>query len=125
MESDTIRRRLVWAGGLFAVTLACFLSCTYGVSPPATEIVVESMTGERPPQDRWHAASCERVRSATFHWMSCTTRGNGNPVLLANPVAYDPPLYQVLALDVPPERTGDTLSIKDVFRQITQRDRGQ
>lgn len=40
-------------------------------------------------------------------------------------VAYEPPLYQVLALDVPPQRTGDLLSIKDVFRKVTERDRGQ
>jgi peptidoglycan/xylan/chitin deacetylase (PgdA/CDA1 family) len=92
MESNAIRPRLVWAGGLLAVTLACCLSCTDGASPPATEIVLESMTGERPPQDRWSAASCERLHSAAFHWMSCTTRGNGDPALLAKPVAYDPPL---------------------------------
>lgn len=40
-------------------------------------------------------------------------------------VAYELPLYQVLALDVPPERTGDLVSIKDVFRQIADRHRRQ
>jgi peptidoglycan/xylan/chitin deacetylase (PgdA/CDA1 family) len=55
-------------------------------------MVVQSVTGDRPPQDRWNAASCERQESAAFYWMSCTTRGNGNPALLANPAPYDPPL---------------------------------
>jgi hypothetical protein len=92
MESDTIGRQLVAAGGILAATVACLLSCSFSAAPPATEIVVESMTGARPPVDRWHAASCERQNSATFHWISCTTRGDGDPALLANPVAYDPPL---------------------------------
>lgn len=122
MESDTIRRRLVWAGGLLAVTLACVLSCTYGASPPATEVVVESMTGERPPQDRWGAASCERHHSATFHWMSCTTRGNGNPALLANPVAYDPPLDLTGKLVKARIKTGDLSRLGGIELRLTSDD---
>ena len=92
MESEKLGRRCVRTGRLIALTLACLLSCTLGAPPPATEMVVQSVTGDRPPQDRWNAASCERQESAAFHWMSCTTRGNGNPALLANPVPYDTPL---------------------------------
>lgn len=40
-------------------------------------------------------------------------------------IAFEPPLYQVLALDVPPERNGGVVSIKDVFRQIAERHSGQ
>ena len=40
-------------------------------------------------------------------------------------IAYEPPLYQVLALDVPPQRAGDLVSIKDVFKRLAHRHRGQ
>jgi len=37
-------------------------------------------------------------------------------------VAYEPPLYQVLALDPPPPRSGGTFSIQDVLRQLADDD---
>jgi hypothetical protein len=38
-------------------------------------------------------------------------------------IAFDPPLYQVLALDPPPERTdGGIYSIQDIFRQLADGD---
>ena len=36
-------------------------------------------------------------------------------------IAFDPPLYQVLALHVPPPRNSEMVSIKDVFRLIVER----
>ena len=40
-------------------------------------------------------------------------------------IAYERPLYQVLALDVPPQRAGNTLSVADLFRDLAERHRRQ